>query len=92
MRGLNRVALACGVAAAALLSGGSARAQARAASAEADVEEVIVTGSRIARDGSQAPTPVTVLSQEQLQLAAPTTYADALNQLPVFQNSLRPST
>lgn len=90
MGGLNRLALACGVATVAL-TGGTASAQGGAAD-ETSVGEVIVTGSRIVRDGSQAPTPVTVLSQEQLQLAAPTTYADALNQLPVFQNSLRPST
>lgn len=57
-----------------------------------DVGEVVVTGSRVVRDGSAAPTPVTVVGQEQLRQAAPATVADALNQLPVFQNSLRPST
>ncbi|MFN9927767.1 MAG: TonB-dependent receptor plug domain-containing protein, partial [Phenylobacterium sp.] len=56
------------------------------------VSEVVVTGSRVIRDGSAAPTPLTVVSLEQLREAAPATIADALNQLPVFQNSLRPTT
>ena len=57
-----------------------------------EVTEVLVTGSRVVRNGYAAPTPVTVLSREQLQIAAPGNIADALNQLPVFSNSLRPST
>jgi outer membrane receptor protein involved in Fe transport len=56
----------------------------------ADTAEIIVSGSRIVRDGSSAPTPVTVISQDQLTSAAPSSLADGLNQLPVFQNSLRP--
>lgn len=59
---------------------------------ESAVGEVVVTGSRVVRDGAQAPTPVTVVGLEQLHQSAPATVADALNQLPVFQNSLRPST
>lgn len=55
-------------------------------------QEVIVTGSRVVRDGFAAPTPITVLSIEQMSAAAPGNLADALNQLPVFSNSLRPST
>lgn len=57
-----------------------------------DTEVVLVTGSRVVRNGYAAPTPITVLSREQLQLAAPGNIADALNQLPIFSNSLRPST
>src|SRR5688572_13537375 len=48
-------------------------------------EEVVVTGSRVMRDGYEAPTPVTVASSEQLELAAPSTLSDALNQLPSFR-------
>jgi outer membrane receptor protein involved in Fe transport len=59
---------------------------------EGGLEEVVVTGSRVVVDGSQAPTPVTVVSSEQLQLASPGIVGEALNQLPVFRGSTRPST
>jgi iron complex outermembrane receptor protein len=59
---------------------------------ETEVGEVVVTGSRAIVNGNEAPTPVTVLTGEQLSSAAPTGVADALNQLPVFRNSLKPST
>lgn len=52
------------------------------------VSEVVVTGSRLVRDGTRAPTPVTVVSAEQLQLAAPRTITDGLLQLPVFKGSV----
>jgi iron complex outermembrane receptor protein len=63
-----------------------------AADAETETREILVTGSRVVRNGFAAPTPVTVLSREQLVTAAPGQIADALNQLPVLANSLRPST
>ena len=50
------------------------------------VSEVVVTGSRIVRNGNDAPTPVTVASSEQLRAAAPQSLTDALNQLPQFQS------
>jgi iron complex outermembrane recepter protein len=56
------------------------------------LEEILVTGSRVVMDGSQAPTPVTVVSSEQLQQASPGPIGEALNQLPVFRGSTRPST
>lgn len=37
-----------------------------------DIEEIIVTGSRIARDGSDSPSPLTVSSAEDLNKVAPT--------------------
>ena len=59
------------------------------AAAQADkVESVVVSGSRLVTDGAQAPTPVTVVSTEQLQLAAPRNVVDGLLQLPVFKGSL----
>ena len=51
------------------------------------VEQVVVSGSRLVTNGAQAPTPVTVVSMEQLQLAAPTNVVDGLLQLPVFLGS-----
>ena len=55
-----------------------------------EVGEIVVTGTRIIRDGYEAPVPVTVVTAENLRLAAPTTLADALNQLPQFTASLAP--
>ena len=56
-----------------------------------DSGEIVVTGSRLAvQNGFQAPTPVTVVSTQQLQQAAPSSLSDALNQLPVFRNSSTP--
>lgn len=53
----------------------------------ASVDEVVVTGSRIVRDGFQAPTPVTTLAADNLQQRAPSNIPDALNQLPQFRGS-----
>src|SRR4051812_38700107 len=51
-----------------VLFGGAAQAQPAPSSA---VEEVIVTGSRIVRDGYSAPTPTTVVGAAEIQAAAP---------------------
>lgn len=55
---MRMLMMTCGVAA---LSA-PAFAQSDAATPSADVESVVVTGSRIVRDGFQAPTPVTTLA------------------------------
>lgn len=47
-------------------------------------ETLVVTGSRIVRDGYQAPTPVTVVATDDLALGSPTNIADGLKQLPQF--------
>jgi iron complex outermembrane receptor protein len=52
-------------------------------------EEVVVTGTRIRKSGMTTPTPVTVTSAEQLQVSAPASVADALNQLPQFNFASR---
>ena len=54
------------------------------------IEEVVVTGSRIVRDGYEAPTPVTVVGEEQIQAAAPKDIADYVNQLPALAGSVTP--
>ena len=51
------------------------------------LQEVVVTGSRVATNGSRAPTPVTVLGTEQLEAAAPSNIADAINELPQLASS-----
>ncbi|HTK34031.1 MAG TPA: TonB-dependent receptor [Caulobacteraceae bacterium] len=57
------------------------------ATASTDVGAVVVTGSRIVRNGYAAPTPVTVAPVAQLEAATPSTIPDALNKLPVFNGS-----
>ncbi len=58
---------------------------------EDDASSIVVTGTRIVRDGYTAPTPVTVATVEELVKSTPTNIPDALNKLPQFQNSLSPS-
>jgi outer membrane receptor protein involved in Fe transport len=65
----------------------AADAAAAPAGAGEAVEEVVVTGSRIVAAGFQAPTPVTVMSTEQLQRTAPGAIPEGLNQLPQFAGS-----
>lgn len=62
-----------------------------AADSSSRLEEVVVTGSRLVVEGSSSPTPLTAITAEQMQLAAPSTIADALAQIPQFRGSQRPS-
>lgn len=57
----------------------------------AEIEEVIVTGSRVATSFN-APTPVNVMGEERLQDLGAANIADALNQLPSFREITSPST
>ena len=69
----------------------SAHAQG-AGSKAADVEEVVVTGTRIIRDGYEAPTPLTVVTAEALEAGTATAnIADTLNTMPSFANSTSPA-
>ena len=53
---------------------------------------ITVTGSRIVRDGFSAPTPVTVVTQEEIENSSPTNnIADFVNQLPQLAGSVRPA-
>ncbi|MEW5686977.1 MAG: TonB-dependent receptor [Pseudomonadota bacterium] len=60
---------------------------AAAAETESSLEEVIVTGSRVARDGYSAPTPVNVLGQDEIKAAAAANIADFVNTLPSVAGS-----
>lgn len=51
------------------------------------VDEVVVTGSRVITNGFSAPTPVTVVTLEQMRQTAPNSLGDAINQLPQFKSS-----
>jgi iron complex outermembrane receptor protein len=65
-------------------------AQAQTAQAPATVDEIVVTGTRVVRDGYEAPTPVSVIGIEQLDNVATSNLADAINQLPAVVNSATP--
>jgi iron complex outermembrane recepter protein len=54
--------------------------------------EIVVTSTRIVRDGYEAPTPTTVLSTEDIEKTAQVSLADSINQLPALGNSLSPTT
>jgi iron complex outermembrane recepter protein len=81
----------CGAGLMMLAGANIATAQDAPAGGRDDLEEVIVTGSRVIQSGFQAPTPVTMVTAEQLQTTMPSTLADALNQLPIFNNSFKPA-
>jgi outer membrane receptor protein involved in Fe transport len=51
------------------------------------LEEVVVTGSRIARAGFEEPTPVTVVGAAELQQKAVDNVADVLSQIPAFRQT-----
>ncbi|MFA5964564.1 MAG: TonB-dependent receptor [Sphingomonas sp.] len=51
-------------------------------SAAAPSEDVVVTGSRITRNGAEAPQPTTMVSRADIDERNPTNIADYINQLP----------
>src|SRR5690606_32997921 len=94
-RGLNSFrasALGAASATALLVAMPTVAAQAPQMAAEVAVDEIVVTGSRIVRDGFEAPTPVSVIGVEQIQQAGTPSIADFVNQLPTLANSSTPGT
>jgi iron complex outermembrane receptor protein len=59
-------------------------AAAAASAVNPPLDEVVVTGSRVVRDGYEAPTPVTVIGVEQLQQAPTQHISDFVTRLPAF--------
>ncbi|HEY4276173.1 MAG TPA: TonB-dependent receptor [Rhizomicrobium sp.] len=78
----NLVWLTTASALALIICNGPASAQ----DAADNVEQVVVTGSRL-QGGFTAPTPVTAVGTEQIQDRAPTTISDVVNQLPVLRQT-----
>ncbi len=48
---------------------------------------MVVTGSRVITNGNDSPTPVTVVTTEELTTVRPGNLAEALNDMPVFNGS-----
>jgi iron complex outermembrane receptor protein len=79
-----------------LLAGASVFALATAYSANAQsaapTEDVVVTGSRIITNGNNMPTPVTVISTQEITDNVPKSVMDGLQQLPIFAGGRSPTT
>lgn len=56
-----------------------------ASDGEAAAEAIVVTGSRIARTGFAAPTPVTVLGAEEIERRGAVNVGQVLNDIPAFR-------
>src|SRR6266436_3249976 len=77
------------LAAAVALPGMSALAQQAPATSAEPLQEIIVTGSRIAAPNEVSTSPIQVLDSKYLQAAGKTDIADLITQLPqIFTNSL----
>lgn len=82
-----RHALTFGASALALAFPMAGHAQQAAPDRPVTTAVIIVTGSRIIRNGAAAPTPVTTVTTETLAQTAPSNLPDALNRLPQFLGS-----
>ncbi len=61
-------------------------------SAQSELEEIVITGSRIIREGYEAPTPLSVIDTATLERAPAANIAEYVNTLPVFAGSQQPNT
>lgn len=55
-----------------------------------ELEDIVVTGSRVARQGFEAPTPTTVIGQDDIARVAAPNIADVINQMPSLRATLTP--
>jgi iron complex outermembrane recepter protein len=59
--------------------------------AQVGLQEVVVTGTHIVRDGYAAPAPMTVVSEDAIKSQGTTNIADFVNTLPQFAGSTQPN-
>ena len=57
-----------------------------------EIDEIVVTGSRIRMTGMETPTPVTSMDASELATMAPGNMIESLSQLPQFLNNSSPQT
>src|SRR5579872_2181482 len=81
------IALCGGVSLLAVSTAAFAQQAAAPAATPDTTQAVVITGSRIVRNGYAAPTPVTVATTAELQATTPSDIPDGLNKLPVFDGS-----
>ncbi len=84
-------AMAASLPAMAQTAPGSADAVSTQEAGADQLEEIVVTGSRIRRDPTTAPTPLIQVSQEQLLTTGQSTVIDYLATIPALSNSVVPS-
>ncbi len=71
----------------------AAYAQAAPQTAQAgEVEEIVITGTRVVRNGYEAPTPVTVVGAEEMATQATAGLSEFVNTLPSFAGSVSAAT
>lgn len=85
------------VSALACVAAGAAQAQSASTGqqpvqAEDQVEDIVVTGSRVVRSGFDAPTPTTVLSSEELEQRGSAQIGEFLTEAPAFRATQTPQT
>lgn len=85
---MSRKAVLLGVASSIAMISVPAVAQDTGSTEASTGDSIVVTGSRIARSGYDAPTPVTAISTDDLVAKAPNSLSEALNQLPSFADSV----
>ena len=84
--------LKASVCASALLMASSANAQSQTPPGDnSTVEQVVVTGTRVQRNGYEAPTPVSVVSADEIEKSATPNIADYINTLPSVSGSQTPT-
>lgn len=75
------------------VAAGAANAQADQSTQSGDqVEDIVVTGSRVVRTGFDAPTPTTVLSSEELEQRGSAQIGEFLTEAPAFRATQTPQT
>ena len=65
----------------------TAQSQAQVQTDESDLEEVLITGSRIRTTGMEMPNPITVVTRDEIDILSPTTMIEGLAELPQFFGS-----
>lgn len=64
-----------------------ARTEAAEPAQSDNLDEIVITASRIAREGFTAPTPTTIIGEELMQSRATTNVIDVINETPSFRNT-----
>jgi iron complex outermembrane receptor protein len=63
-----------------------------AQTAQGDLDEIVVTGTHIVRDGYEAPSPLTVVGMDQINTGAREDLANYINTLPAVVGAYSPQT
>lgn len=80
------------IAALVTIAGPGSKATAQEPGADVVLDEITVTGSRIRDTGMNTPVPVTVITAEQMDMAAPGNLIDAFDLMPQFLGNSAPGT